>query len=85
MVPNPVTGGDGKIVYVLDNNSKVSSAIMDITGKVISRLDDENEVAGAHQISINSTQKLAAGIYFARLNVNGSVYTKKFIVTFSSK
>lgn len=80
--PNPVTGGgDGKIVYVLDNTSKVSSSIMDLSGKVISNMDEENEIAGAHTIAINSTQKLASGIYFARLIVDGSAYTKKFVVT----
>ena len=79
--PNPVTGGNGKLVYVLTDNSKVSSEIVDITGKVISRLDEENEVAGAHEISINSTMRVASGIYFARLTVNGSSYTKKFVVT----
>jgi len=81
VIPNPVTGDNGKLVYVLDANSKVSSTIVDLTGKVITQLNEENEVAGAHEITINSNQKLAAGIYFARLVVNGSAYTKKFVVT----
>ena len=81
VIPNPVNEGNGKIVYVLDGTSKVSSVIVDVTGKVISQLNEETEVAGAHEISINSTQRLAAGIYFARLIVDGSAYTKKFVVT----
>jgi len=79
--PNPVSGGNGKLVYVLDNNSRVSAEIIDVAGKVISKLDEENEVVGAHEVSINSNQKLASGIYFARLMVNGTPYTRKFVVT----
>jgi len=79
--PNPMSGGNGKMVYVLDNTSKVSAEVMDITGKVISKLNDENEVAGAHEISMAGNQKIASGIYFARLTVNGTAYTKKFVVT----
>ena len=79
--PNPVSGGNGKLVYVLDKNCKVSSEIIDITGKVISKLDEENEVQGAHEISINSNQRIANGIYFARVIVDGVPFTKKFVVT----
>lgn len=81
IMPNPVNEGNGKIVYVLDNTSKVSSVIVDLSGKVISQLSEETEAAGAHEISLNTTKRLAAGIYFARLVVNGSAYTKKFVVT----
>ena len=81
VIPNPVNDGNGKLVYVLDETSKVSSVIVDVTGKVVSQLNEETEVAGGHQISINSTQRLASGIYFGRLVVNGSAYTKKFVVT----
>ena len=81
VVPNPVSGGNGKLVYILDENSKVSSEIFDVTGKVISKLDEETEVVGAHQLSINSDQRIASGVYFARLTVNGVPFTKKFVVT----
>jgi len=81
VIPNPMNNGNGKLVYVLDETSKVSSVIVDLTGKVITQLNEETEVPGAHEITINSNQKLAAGIYFARLVVNGSAYTKKFVVT----
>ena len=81
VVPNPVSGGNGKLVYILDENSKVSSEIFDVAGKVISKLDEETEVVGAHQLSINSNQRIASGVYFARLTVNGVPFTKKFVVT----
>jgi hypothetical protein len=78
--PNPMNT-NGKLVYTLENNAKVESSIIDMTGKVIAQMLPENETTGTHEISIGNGEQLSSGIYFARLSINGVVYTKKFVVT----
>jgi hypothetical protein len=79
VMPNPMNG-IGKLVYVLDKASKVEASVVDLTGKKVAQLNEENEEEGVHEITI-ANEKLSSGIYFARLSVDGTVYTKKFIVT----
>jgi hypothetical protein len=82
VTPNPMGGGsNGKLVYTLDKSSTVEASIIDITGKTIANLGSENEVSGLHEISLGKNQGLAAGIYLAKLVVNGDLYTRKFVVT----
>ncbi len=79
VMPNPMNG-NGRLVYTLDKTTKVEASIIDVTGKVVTSLAEQNQDAGVHQIAIGS-EELSTGIYFARLSLNGVVYTKKFIVT----
>lgn len=81
IMPNPTNGSDGKLVYNLDKDSKVEASIIDVTGKTIADLGQENEVMGLHTVSLSGGKTLSSGIYFARLIINGNFYTKKFIVT----
>ncbi len=78
VLPNPMNN-NGKLVYTLDKTATVTAKIVDITGKMIAELAQENQSEGVHEISIGND--LSSGIYFATLSVNGTVYTKKFIVT----
>jgi hypothetical protein len=72
---------NGKLVYTLKNTSSVEASVMDITGKLIAQMKNETEETGSHEITIGNGEKLSSGIYFARLSVNGNIYSKKFIVT----
>lgn len=78
--PNPMNGG-GQIVYTLEKAAKVQATVVDVTGKAVATLTAENQTEGTHQITIGNNENLSKGIYFANLNVDGVVYTKKFIVT----
>jgi hypothetical protein len=80
VMPNPM-GGSGKLVYTLEKPAQVQASVVDITGKIIASTTAENQESGVHEIALGNNGKLAAGIYFARLNLNGLVYTRKFIVT----
>lgn len=80
VVPNPMNG-NGKIVYTLENSAIVKASVTDITGKVVAELTQENQTEGTHEITIGNNENLSKGIYFANLSVNGTVYTRKFIVT----
>lgn len=80
VMPNPMNNS-GNLVYTLDKAAKVKASVVDVTGKEVATLSEENQDSGTHRISITDNQKLANGIYFARLTVNGNSYTQKFIVT----
>ncbi|MDB5284606.1 MAG: hypothetical protein JWO06_3681 [Bacteroidota bacterium] len=79
IMPNPMSG-NGRLVYTLDNPARIEASIIDITGKSIAQVGEENEEAGVHEIAIGNGQQLAKGIYIARLSIDGIVYAKKFIV-----
>lgn len=70
----------GKLVYALHSKAKVGAIVVDVTGKIVVQFEEENQSEGVHEFSLSNGQ-LSAGIYFARLSVNGAVYTKKFIAT----
>jgi hypothetical protein len=80
VVPNP-NNGTGALMYTLDNSAKVSATVIDVTGKEVAVLSEENQAKGTHTITIGNNESFAKGIYFARLNINGKTYTKKFVVS----
>lgn len=80
VMPNPMNQ-NGKLVYTLDKTAKVESSIMDVTGKTVAQMANEVQEDGVHEINIGENEKLSAGIYFAKLSIDGIVYSKKFIVT----
>jgi hypothetical protein len=76
--PNPMSEM-GTIAYKLDNAATVKATILDITGKEIAVLAEEKAAAGSYNLDMGQ-KSLSAGIYFARLSVDGNTYTKKFIM-----
>ena len=77
--PNPMIG-TGTISYTLATPATVSARVLDVTGKEVARLRDDKEQAGNYNIDIAQGKALSAGMYFAKLTVNGETYTKKFVV-----
>jgi hypothetical protein len=77
--PNPMAGR-GAISYTLAESAQVNATVTDITGNVISVLKDEKEQSGNYSMDITNGKTLSAGMYFAKLTVNGQQYTKKFVV-----
>jgi hypothetical protein len=77
--PNPMKGS-GTISYTLATPAIVDASITDITGKKISTLKNDKEQAGNYTIDLNGNTKLSAGMYFARMSINGEEFTKKFVV-----
>jgi hypothetical protein len=78
---NPST----RISYELKNDAQVSLAIFDITGREISRLVDQYQSKGTYAATWNSSEnrwgQLASGTYFARLQVEDKVATRKMLLT----
>jgi hypothetical protein len=76
--PNPMSDM-GTIAYTLAEAATVKATIVDITGSEVAVLKEEKNQAGTYTMDMGP-KALAKGIYFARLNVNGASYTKKFVV-----
>jgi hypothetical protein len=78
--PNPMTD-IGTLAYTLTDPATVNATVVDIAGKEVASLKDEKEQAGSYNINLGSQgNALSAGMYFAKVTVNGISYTKKFVV-----
>ena len=77
--PNPISDA-GTLAYTLTDPSTVTASVIDITGKEVASLKDEKEQAGSYKVSLGQSKSLSAGMYFAKVTVNGTSYTKKFVV-----
>ncbi len=77
--PNPFNNRT-TIEYHLKDDCKVYLEVMDIYGKTIEVLVNENESSGKHSIDYK-VNKLSSGIYFYRLTIdNKTSETKKMII-----
>lgn len=78
-VPNPFNG-QTVVSYNLNEASNVSLQIMDVTGKVVSTINEENQTAGTHNITVDGSS-LAAGTYFYTLATGTFQVTKRMVVS----
>jgi hypothetical protein len=78
---NPTT----KITYRLNKPALVKLSVYDITGREVNRLVDRYQSVGDYNISWNSNddngQKMASGMYFARLIVDNESVSRKMVMT----
>ncbi len=72
---NPTT----KIVYELKRANFISLKIYDALGNELKEIDNGFKNAGRHEINF-SGENLASGLYFARLNVEGTTLTSRMVL-----
>ncbi len=72
---NPVT----KIKFALPQKSFIKINLIDLTGKIIAELVNENLNAGSYETEFNGTN-LSSGIYYYRIEAGDFVETKKMIL-----
>ncbi len=82
--PNPFPGAT-RITYRADTPSRVNLTIFDTTGgRVRSLLRDHRAAEGEHVVSWDGTgdsgARLAAGVYFARIGINGTHAVRKLVL-----
>jgi uncharacterized repeat protein (TIGR02543 family) len=68
---NPIT----TIKYTLDKPGRVSITVYDITGRVVSKLVDENKSSGEYSVSWDATS-VSSGVYFYKLEALGETVSK---------
>lgn len=79
-MPNP-SNGSTTIRYSLANGgTNVTLEVYDVTGTLISSVDQGTRAAGQHTVDLNTTN-YAAGVYFYTLNVDGVKVTKKMVIS----
>lgn len=77
--PNPFNPST-TISYDLPKGGHVTLKVFDALGKQVGLLTDGYEYAGSHVVTYNASH-LASGIYFYRLEANGSAQSRKMILT----
>ena len=77
--PNPTTS-DLNIKFELQNSSKVNISIMDISGRVVSTVLQNELSAGTHVYSHNVSTQLSKGMYFITLQTEQGMITQKLVV-----
>jgi hypothetical protein len=76
--PNPVSGKTS-IEYSLSDDSHISLAVFDISGKRVMNLVDDHQERGTHIYNAD-VSSLKAGVYYYRLIANESMLTRKMVV-----
>jgi len=72
---NPVTN----IIFKVNNISKVTLKVYDVTGKLVADLADKTFEAGVHTVQFNG-ENLPSGMYFYQLNIDGKSITRKMML-----
>lgn len=77
--PNPVID-HFTISYHLNKPEEITIDILDITGRIISTIINENQKTGDYQISVNAKETgLLQGMYFLQFKTSGSLTIQKAI------
>lgn len=77
-IPNPFNQST-LISYFLENAGQVNLSVYAADGQLVSKLIDNRQSRGEHQITFNA-EKLTDGIYYYRLETDGNSEVKKMVV-----
>ena len=72
---NPTT----TIEYQIPRQSKVVVRVIDLLGREIETLENEEKSAGSYSVKFDGSN-FSSGVYFYQLIANGNVITKKFVL-----
>lgn len=76
--PNPAND-KVNVSFNLTNEAAVSVTVTDLAGKVVYSANEGNTVAGAHSVSIN-TSNFSNGVYMVHFTANNEVSTQKIAI-----
>ncbi len=77
--PNPSEESTA-IGFNLIKEQAVDLRMLDVTGREVSVIYSGKLNSGEHKYNVNQYAKLAAGVYFVKLSIDNSSFTKKLIV-----
>ncbi|MBP6429233.1 MAG: T9SS type A sorting domain-containing protein [Bacteroidales bacterium] len=78
LYPNPANSST-TLEYNLSETSNVNLQVYDMSGRMVSSLDNGRQQAGQHSLQMN-VQNLKSGIYMVRIITNNTTSTAKLIV-----
>ncbi len=76
--PNPFNP-ESRLSFDLPQRTVVKLSVFDLLGREVTTLVDGNLSAGRHQVSFDGAN-LASGLYFARMEAEGRVFTQKLML-----
>jgi hypothetical protein len=76
--PNPFNPST-RLRYELPATTRVSLAVYDIRGRLVARLVEGTQAAGAHEVQF-TPRGLASGVYLAHLQAGGQVRTTRMLL-----
>jgi hypothetical protein len=79
MAPNP-TSGEAKLYFTLGDAAAVKVEVQDIMGRNVIAPVNYNLKPGDQNISVNSNNSLAKGMYFVNMELNGTKISRKLII-----
>jgi hypothetical protein len=78
--PSPAaSNGETKLTYTLHTNSTVNIKLVDINGKVVKEVLNEEQTYGEKEINV-SLEGLSSGVYLFNIKTDKATKTVKFIV-----
>ncbi len=79
--PNP-TDQSAAIAYHLNNKGNTKIELMDLLGKKIMEITNNDQQEGDYSIQISKQKNnISSGIYFIKLSIDNTAFTKKIIFT----
>ena len=78
LAPNP-TATQSNLTLSLTKGTKLSVQVVDMTGRVVNQIAEQNLAAGTHMFTI-ATDNLAAGVYHVRIATAEGVVTQRLSV-----
>ena len=79
MYPNPTTG-ESTLSFKLQDPSSVKVSVLDITGREVLPVVENQFNSGDHIISVNKNNMLSKGVYFVNFSVNGAKMSTKLVI-----
>ncbi|HET9888058.1 MAG TPA: DUF1565 domain-containing protein [bacterium] len=83
VAPNPFQNAT-EISYVLQRSAHVLVEIIDVRGRRVSRLQEEDLLPGTHRVGWNGRNsqgdRVGAGMYFARIAIGGTIRTTNLVL-----
>lgn len=76
--PNPAINST-KIHYEIASSAKVQIDVIDMTGRIVTTLNEGFKTVGQHAVTLN-TEELKSGVYFVSVNANGNRLTKRLTI-----
>jgi hypothetical protein len=74
--PNPFNPST-TISYSIPTSADVALSVVDLTGRVVSRMEMPRQSAGTHSVQFDASN-LSSGVYVYRLEAAGNVQSRKF-------
>ena len=78
--PNPSNNGMVTISFDLIKNQHAILTVTDMLGRNVSSMINSKLSQGNYKFTVGESTELSKGIYFIQLNLDGKVFTQKFIV-----